>query len=273
VLAEAVRRLADYQDQAYADTYLARVRALAARPGADGIFVRELARHLALRMSVEDVIRVAELKLRRGRLQRLRVEARAGAGDIVDVSEYMRPGAGELLSLLPPRLGRWAAARVRADRALAMRVRSTRLFGFLRLRMLAALRPWRQRTLRFADENAWIERWLDLVARTLAVCPRAAAEVVAAAGLVRGYSDTYQRGLASFAHIATQVVEPMLAGRLPRAHFADAVLQARMAAAKDPTGAALSATLESIGGLARAAANERPDGGRRPEAGPEAAGA
>ena len=33
----------------------------------------------------------------------------------------------------------------------------------------------------------------------------------------------------------------MLAGRLPRAHFADAVLQARLAASKDPEGEALAA--------------------------------
>jgi indolepyruvate ferredoxin oxidoreductase beta subunit len=78
--------------------------------------------------------------------------------------------------------------------------------------------------------------------------------VVAAAGLVRGYSDTYRRGLASFAQIAAEVVEPMLAGRLPQAQFADAVLQARLAAAKDPTGAALRATIAALGALPHPAA-------------------
>ena len=43
-----------------------------------------------------------------------------------------------------------------------------------------------------------------------------------------------------------EVVEPMLAGRLPRAHFADAVLQARLAASKDPEGEALEATIAAI---------------------------
>jgi indolepyruvate ferredoxin oxidoreductase, beta subunit len=246
VLGEGVARLTDYQDAAYAERYLARVRRLASRPGADGAFLRELARHLALRMSVEDVIRVAQLKLREARLARVAREARARAGDIVDVTEYLKPGPEEIFGLLPPRAGRWALARVRSDRAWRLRVTTTRLSGFLRLRLLAALKAWRPRTLRFAEENAWVERWLDVVERTLAVSPAAASEVVATAALVRGYADTYKRGLASWTRIIDGVVEPMLAGTLPRAHFADAVLQARLAASKDPDGQALAETIAAI---------------------------
>jgi indolepyruvate ferredoxin oxidoreductase, beta subunit len=209
--------------------------------------VRELARFLALRMSVEDVIFVAERKLSGVRLRRIHGEARARTDDIVDVSEYLRPGVEELCSLLPPRLGRWVLERVRSDRSWPLKLRTTRVSGFLRLRLLAALRPWRPRTLGFARENAWVERWLGLVDRTLAVCPRAACEVVATAALVRGYGETYGRGLNSWRRIMEEVVEPMLAGRLPRADFADAVLQARLAAAKDPEGVALSETLAAIG--------------------------
>jgi len=39
----------------------------------------------------------------------------------------------------------------------------------------------------------------------------------------------------------------MLAGKLPRTHFADAVLQARLAATKDPEGEALAETIAAIG--------------------------
>jgi len=250
VLSEAIRRLVDYQDRAYADAYLARVRARAGRPGADGAFVGELARQLALRMCAEDVIRVAELKLRAARLQRVRSEAGAGAGDIVDISEYMRPGVEELCGLLPPAFGRWVLRHVRGDRSWAMRLRSTRFSGFVRLRLLAGLRRWRRRTLRFAEEEAWVRHWLELVDRTLAVCPEAAREVVATAALVRGYADTYRRGLANWHRIMAEVVEPMLAGALPRAQFAEAVLQARIAASKDPAGTALRATIAAIGRLA-----------------------
>ena len=250
VLSEGVRRLTDYQDAAWAERYLARVRRFAGLPGADAAFIAELARHLALRMSVEDVIRVAELKLREVRLARVAAEAKARPGDIVDVTEYLKPGPEEIFGLLPPRLGRWALGRVRHDRAWPMKVKTTRLSGFLRLKALASLKRWRRGMLRFTEEEAWVERWLALVERTLAVSPTAAREVVASASLVRGYGDTYKRGLASWRRIVEEVVEPMLAGNLPRPHFADAVLQARLAASKDPEGEALGLTIASIRGMA-----------------------
>jgi indolepyruvate ferredoxin oxidoreductase, beta subunit len=248
VVAEAMTRLTDYQDRAYAQRYLERVRRISGRPGgADGALVRELARHLAVRMSVEDVIRVAQLKLREARLARVTREARARPGDIVDVTEYMKPGPEEVLGLLPPGIGRWLLARVRHDRSWPLKVKTTRLSGFLRLKLLASLKFWRPRTLRFAEEEAWVDHWLSLVERTLAVDPAAAHEVIASAALVRGYADTYKRGLANWSRIMEAVVEPALAGSLPRGQFADAVLQARLAAVKDPEGEALANTITAIG--------------------------
>jgi len=254
VLKSGLARLVDYQDVAYARLFLERVTGLLDRCGSDGPFIREVARHLALRMSVEDVIRVAQLKLRRTRLERLGHETRARAGDIVEVTEYLKPGPEELLGLLPPRVGRWLLGRVRRDRSWSMKVRSTRLSGFMRLRALAALRGWRPRTLKFAEEEAWVRRWLDLVERSYALDPAAAREVVASAGLVKGYAETYKRGLANWSKIATAVIEPALGGQLAGIGFADAVLQARLAASKDPEGEALGRTIAAI--LAGAAAKQ-----------------
>jgi indolepyruvate ferredoxin oxidoreductase, beta subunit len=252
VLAEGITRLTDYQNEAYAQRYLSRVERFTGKPGADGAFIRELARHLAVRMSVEDVIRVAQLKLRDTRLARVAREAQARAGDIVDVTEYMKPGPEEVLGLLPPRLGRWALARVRHDRSWPLKVKTTRFSGFARLKLLSALKFWRPRTLRFAEEEAWVERWLGLVERALAVDPAAAREVVATAALVRGYAETYKRGLASWTRIMEEVVDPALSAMLPHAHFADAVLQARLAAVKDPEGEALTKTIAAIARAATA---------------------
>lgn len=252
LLADGVARLSDYQDAAYAGVYLATVRRFAEMPGANAAFVCELARHLALRMSVEDVIRVAQLKLRETRLARVRAEAKAAADDIVDVIEYLKPGPEEILGLLPPTLGRVLLARVSHDRALAMTVKTTRLSGFLRLKTLAALRRWRPKTLRFAEEQAWRSRWLALIERALEVDPAAAREIVALAAIVRGYGDTYRRGSRNFDRIVAEIIEPGLVGKHPRAILADAVLQARIAASKDPEGAALSATLIAIADAATA---------------------
>jgi indolepyruvate ferredoxin oxidoreductase beta subunit len=251
VVREGIARLTDYQSAAYAQVYWMRLQRFAGKPGADGAFMRELARHLAVRMSVEDVIRVAQLKLREARLAGVTREAQARPGDIVDVTEFMKPGPEEIFGMLPPRVGRWAIKRVRHDRSWPIKVTTTRFMGFLRLKMLAGLKFWRPRTLRFAEEEAWVERWLNLVERTLAVDPAAAREVVATASLVRGYSDTYKRGLANWNRIMDEVVEPALPARAPWSQFADAVLQARLAAVKDPDGDALGETIAAIARLSR----------------------
>jgi indolepyruvate ferredoxin oxidoreductase beta subunit len=250
---EGARRLTDYQGADYARLYLNRVQRFAAKPGADPAFVRELARHLAVRMSFEDTIRVAQLKLRGGRIERLRREAKARHGDLVEVTEFLKPGPEEIFSLLPPRLGRavlgFIARRGWSDRSVAMRVKTTSLGGFLRLRLLAALRRFRPRSLRYAEEQAWIERWLALIERALEIDPEVAREVVETARLVKGYGDTYKRGHANWRRIADDVIEPFLQGRLPPRQCADAVLQSRIAALADPEGGRLAAVIESVRAL------------------------
>ncbi|MEJ8574891.1 indolepyruvate oxidoreductase subunit beta family protein [Microbaculum marinum] len=244
------QRLAAYQDDAYVALYAERLGRFAGRPGVDGAFLSELARLLAVRMAFEDVIRVAQLKLASARLEAVRAESKARAGDIVDVVEYMKPGPEELVSLLPAGLARRVLAALErrgwSGWSIPMNVTATRFGGFLRLKLLASLRGWRPRTLRYAEEQQWIERWLSLVDRALEIDPAAAREVVALAGLVKGYSDTDRRGRRNFGTIATRIVEPALAGDLPPGLFADAVLNARLAALKDPEGAALGQTIEAL---------------------------
>ena len=80
---EGIRRLAAYQDRRYATLYLDRLDAVHALGSAE--LLRETARHLAVRMSFEDVIRVAQAKTSAERLARVRAEVRAkdrrAAGD------------------------------------------------------------------------------------------------------------------------------------------------------------------------------------------------
>lgn len=251
IVATALARLTGYQNAAYADLYRRRLAPFQATLDPDAF--AELARHLALRMSYEDTIRVAQLKLSAGRLASVAAEARARPGDIVDVSEFFKPGWEEFLSLLPPGPGRRLRAVIEArgwaDAALPMRVRTTRLSGFLRLKLLAALRPWRTRTLRHAEEQAWIEDWLALVARVHAVDPAAARQVIEAAVLLRGYGDTLRRGRRNWQMLVDGIVVPMLEGRLARRHFADAVMQARLAATADPEGDRLSQVIDAVAAL------------------------
>ncbi len=214
-----LRRVIDYQGAAYARLYLDRLGRIARHDRTDAGLAGELARHLALRMCFEDTIRVAELKLRQARLARVRAEARAKPGDIIDVVEYFRPGPDETISMLPP----WLAQPILrgltrlgwGDISIPLEIKTTRVWGHVRLRALASLKGWRPRSLRYTEEQAWIERWLDLIARALEIDVRAARAIVETAGLMKGYGATYRRGRDNWERIAAEIVEPALAGRVP----------------------------------------------------------
>ncbi|MEK9967616.1 MAG: indolepyruvate oxidoreductase subunit beta family protein [Ferrovibrio sp.] len=244
--AEGIKRLVAFQGVAYARLYLDRLD-LIAKLGDDGL-TSETARHLALRMSFEDVIRVAQLKLKPERFAAIEREQRVQPGQPYVVAEFLKPGVEEIASLLPPALARrlidMADRRGWTERLhLGMQVQSNRIGGYLKLRLLAALRAWRPRSLRYAEEQARIEDWLDLVARAAAINLQLARETVDCARLIKGYGDTFKRGAANFERIRNRVIQPALENRIPPQTAIEALVQARTAALADPEGAALGNTL------------------------------
>lgn len=154
VAAEGLRRLTDYQDEAYGQLYMDRVRRILALE--QGLGARSFAatsataRYLALWMAYEDVIRVADLKSRATRYARVRQETAAGPAEPVRVTEFLKPGIDELATVLPAGLGRrltaWAERRGLTDRLhIPLKVRSDTISGYLRLRAVASLRSLRRR--------------------------------------------------------------------------------------------------------------------------------
>jgi len=202
---EGVKRLIDYQDPAYAALYLDRLEAVAQSPGgSDRGLQRELARHLALWMSFEDTIRVADLKSRGTRFERVRGEVRSKTDQVLHIQEYMHPRLEEICETLPVGLGRWLAQPHFVNRLVGRMTQSGRtiktssLSGFLLLHGLAKWRRWRRSTLRFKLEDARIEAWLGRVKKFASIDPVVALEIVQCQRLVKGYSDTHSRGLKNF---------------------------------------------------------------------------
>ena len=77
----------------------------------------EAARHLALWMAYEDTVRVADLKLRAGRFQRVRSEVKVADAQLLDIHEFLHPRLQEICDTLPAGLGRWLVAIGRAAAA------------------------------------------------------------------------------------------------------------------------------------------------------------
>ena len=262
IVALGVQRLSDYQDGAYADLYRQRVRAVLEverQAGGDQLtLTREVAPQLALWMSYEDVIRVADLKTRPERWARVRDEVRAREGEIVRIVDFLKPGIEELCSLLPPRAGR--ALRALAERRgwlhranLGLHIRSSALSGFLVMRLLAGLRRVRRWTLRYAEEQAMIEDWLAAIRRHAAHDLYVAGEIVGCGQLIKGYGETHGRGLRNYRRIAQAYFD---GASLEGEALGQAIGFAWRAALADPEGTKLD---EVMAGFARHGTAAAPD--------------
>jgi indolepyruvate ferredoxin oxidoreductase beta subunit len=166
--------------------------------------MRETARHLALWMSYEDTARVASLKTRATRFERVRTEAQAKPGQLVDIHEFMHPRLQEICETLPTSLGRWlmnsGTPRWLVERLTrkGRELNTSSLSGYLMLRGVAWAGRWRRSTLRYAQENQRIEDWLQTITEIASRQPELAVEVAQCQRLVKGYSDTHERGLRNY---------------------------------------------------------------------------
>jgi len=216
--------LIEYQGPRYASRYLDRVaRIVIASRRLDGSppsheAAREGARWLALWMRYDDVIRVAREKSRE-----------------------------EVAAILPRRLGAWlqgggplrrftaAATGGASSSGKGITLQTTSIAGALALRTLAALRPVRPHSLRFAREQQAIEDWLVALELALAHDDRweggAAVAVARLPRLIRGYGETHANGRDNFRRILDAYRRA--SGTDPK-RAADELRQAAEAALNDP---------------------------------------
>ncbi len=256
ILEEGVSRMVDFQDRDYANLYLDRLDPIAKLDcdqggGAGGYkLTSETGRFLALWMSYEDLIRVADLKSRRSRFECVRAEVEAKPHEPVHIIEYLKPGVEEAAAMLPPflskRLLAWTAKRGLTHKLnVGIYVRSTGVIGFLMLRMLAALRPLRRMTARHAEEQALIERWLRAVSDAARRDLTLALEIALCGRIIKGYGETHRRAKASFLRILDTLVDGS-ALQDDRARAA-AISKARDAALADAEGRSLENSLATHG--------------------------
>jgi indolepyruvate ferredoxin oxidoreductase beta subunit len=254
LVALGARRVLDFQDQDYETLYLERLERVAAVDTAgDGRLTAEAARQLAVRMTYQDVIRVAQLKTGAERAARVRAEVGARAGEPVVVTEFLEPGLEEACALLPGFVAwpilRWAERRGWTEKLrISLGVRTTGLIGFFSLWLIARMRPWRRIGHRFGDEQTAIDRWLDAVCAAAGRDPDLALEIVACAALFKGYGETHRRGGGNYRRIEEAVIGPALTGAIPVSRAAAAVRAARSAALAGPGGDALAAALAATAG-------------------------
>ena len=223
VAAEGVNRLIVYQGPGYAQLYIARLKRFIGRRNVDDAAFANLARLMVVRMAYHDAIGMAQLKL---------AEAEKGPGvppDDVRQAASRRGGVvaagngGRLRALAAGVFGMAAPAGYHA--ASAQPAASAFAASKSRPRSSDGGCP----LIRYANERAWVERWLHMIDRSLAKQPAAVAAVVATAELVQGYGDGYIQSLRDWNLIIDNLVKPTFDGALSCPDLAGAIAEARAA--------------------------------------------
>jgi len=254
-------RTAVFQDKGYAERYLARVKRFAdLEQDADGEaeLTREAARHIALWMAYQDTIQVAQQKIRRGRMQRIRDEAHVRDNQLMEVREYLHPQIDEIIDTMPTWLGN-PLSKSQSFRRLVyittnkgMVLNTSSVGGYTLLNVMARVRPLRPRTVRFVREQSEIDAWLD---KALSIAPtdqELATEIIKLQHVLKGYGSTYEHGSESFALLMQAADDlagsPGAAARLAELHEAaladedGAKLKAELAADQEAASVLNSAT-------------------------------
>jgi indolepyruvate ferredoxin oxidoreductase, beta subunit len=253
ILFAGVKRVTDFQDPAYATEYLDRIAGILTLDRVHGGATKAwrltaaAAKYVAVAMSYDDVIRVAELKTRPSRDARVQRDNGIGKDQIVYTTEYMHPRLEEIAGTMPAPFGRfleehpaWFGWMFRSGR----RVRSGTIGWFLVLYALSALKPIRRTTLRHQREMKHVDKWLALAATQAKMNYDLAVEIIAARRLIKGYSDTHARGESKFDRVISAV--PMLSGRTDGG---DWLRRLRDAALMDENGIALDGALKTVATL------------------------
>jgi len=253
IVSDGIHRLVDYQGPGYAQLYVDRLRRFIGRRGVDDVMFGEIARLMAFRMSYEDPIRIAQLKL-----------AECGVGvdgpRVPPTADTRRFRLDELIGALPA-----IAAEPLLDtlewvgwthKPVSIGFSGASRWGIRHLKIEASLRRWRLFSVRYAQERVWVERWLHMIDRALTKQPAAAPAIVQTATMIDGYGDRYRQGLADWDAIIDGLAKPTFDGVLPLADVAAAVAEARAAAMPDPRRAALERAIAEIRARAQSSAEQ-----------------
>jgi len=240
-------RLVDYQDVDYASEYIDRLEPILEleKPHRDmkHRLLCETARYLALWMSYEDAIRVADLKIRKQRFERISRDVGCNNNQLLEIEEFFHPRIEEIADIMPSSLGRWLlSSRIALRIKMGGRVvKTSSIRGFLQLYLIAGLRRWRRGSLRFGVEQKRVLAWLENIKAIATTDYELAISLTESQRLIKGYGDTHHRGNANY--------EAVL-GALPRVRMKDipsATLKNLIRAAlADESGNALKKALQAL---------------------------
>jgi hypothetical protein len=244
IVRAGIDRLIEYQSPRYAQLYVDRLCRFVGKSGIDAVLFGEIARLMALRMSYEDPIRIAQLKLTEREpsadRRKFRVDELIGclpavvAEPVLDLLEWLN----------------WARAPV------SIKYSARHRWDIRRLKIEAGLKRWRLFSIRYTKERVWVERWLHMINRSLTKQPAAALVVIQTADMIQGYGSPYRHAQADWHAIIDGLVKPTFDGTLPLTDLAGAIAEARAAIQPDVRQTALKRRIAEIRARAHSEAEQ-----------------
>ena len=253
MLLAGLEKVVDFQDVRYGAEYVDRMRSLLNRDREYGgaerghKFSIEAAKYVANAMAYDDVIRVADLKTRASRFRRIEKEMDAGADKVMRLTEFMHPRIEEVCGTMPAALGAFILKRKGLVAALnrivnkGRHVRTDTIRWFLGLYALSGLRRFRRRTLRHRIETAHLDDWLRIAVDALRRDYALAVEILRCRRLIKGYSDTHERGQSKYDRVLSAL--PELQGRADASEWLHRLIEAAL---KDEEGTMLDGALKTV---------------------------
>ena len=224
ILAESVFRLKEYQSLKYADRYLSMVDEVfeidESVKGGGFKLTEHYAKNLALLMSYEDGIRVAELKINSERFKRIKENMRLRDDQVFKVVDYLKPDAEEVYGLLPYYLVSPVLSFTRTSlfKKIWRRKRpltfgqtpTTNSFsGFARLWLLTKIKFMRPQSYRYKKEYALIKKYTESVKIYSKYDYKLGCLAARSAGVVKGYGKVRRRTMDAFYRFIDNIVFPL----------------------------------------------------------------
>ncbi|HEX3034257.1 MAG TPA: indolepyruvate oxidoreductase subunit beta family protein [Thermodesulfobacteriota bacterium] len=223
ILGEALFRLIDYQDVWYAEKYLSDLKSVYEidQEMKGGFKLSELfAKNLALWMTYEDGIRVAELKIRPERFKRIKQEMRLRDDQVFHVVDYLKPDAYEIYGLLPNAFVgpviRLIESRVfrrllPEDKKITLEQKpvTTSFLGSVRLWLISKLKPVRHYSYRYHKEHSLIQKYKANVEKFACINYDLGCLVAKSGEMIKGYGDVRRRTMNAFSRFLDNIITPL----------------------------------------------------------------
>lgn len=224
IMAEALFRLIDYQDAGYAKKYLNELKSTyyIDKEMKGGFRLTEIfAKNLALWMTYEDGIRVADLKIRPERFKRIKEEMRLRSDQTFRVTDYLKPDAEEIYGLLPNFLVAPIIYLTETDFfqnlwpknkkiTLGQKPVTTSFSGFLRLWLLTKLKFMRPYSYRYHKEHSLIKKYKTSVERFAKINYDIGCLIAKSGQMIKGYGKVRRRTMDAFNRFLDNVITPLV---------------------------------------------------------------